>query len=136
MSTIIKSIRGDVLHSSELGTVSDAVSEAVRLGANLSGANLSGANLTGADIYGANLYGANLSGANLSRALKSHASVSFAGHGECGRTLTAVRFPDDSVKLWCGCFAGIDAGEDHLKPSRTLAMDVVLQLLNHPRALL
>ena len=65
-----------VLHEGDYVSILEAVSGAIKAGANLSGANLSGANLSRVNLYGANLsdadlsrvnlYGANLSGANLS----------------------------------------------------------------------
>jgi uncharacterized protein YjbI with pentapeptide repeats len=112
-------------------------------GANLSGADLSGADLSGADLSGANLSGADLSGANLSRAYLSgavyaFASVSFLAHGECGRTLTALRHKEgDAPVLQCGCFYGdqtklrqyIADGPEKYRATRTLALDTVLALL-------
>ena len=118
-------------------------------GANLSGANLSGADLSGADLSGAylsraNLSGADLSGADLSRANLSGAvhrwaQVAFMGHGECGRMLTAVIYAEGGDTVYqCGCFSGsidelkayIANGSGAYKPSRTMAMEVVTQLLN------
>jgi uncharacterized protein YjbI with pentapeptide repeats len=107
--------------------------------ANLSWANLSWANLSGAYLSGANLSGANLSWANLSGALFAFASVSFLGHGECGRTLTALRRKEgDAPELFCGCFTGntkalrefIANGPERLRRTRTLALDTVLLLLD------
>ena len=113
-------------------------------GANLSCADLSCANLYGADLSGANLYGADLSGADLYGAdLYAFAQVSFKGHGECGRMLTAIQQSADSeIYLCCGCFRGsvaeikayIKNGEDRFKKSRTLALNTVLKLLKEERA--
>ena len=103
-------------------------------GADLCGADLCGADLCGADLCGANLCGANLCGANLpmSRGLK-FAQVSWSGHGECGRQLSAVEFPD-GLRLFCGCFQGtpqeladyIANGAEEHKASRTKAMNFIL----------
>jgi len=112
--------------------------------ANLSRANLSRAYLSGADLSGANLSGADLSGAyligaDLIGAVYAFASVSFLGHGECGRTLTAMRRTDgDSPTLQCGCFYGnqtelrqyIADGPEKYRATRTLALDTVLALLD------
>jgi hypothetical protein len=59
-----------ILFACDLGTIKEAVVEAISSGADLYGANLRGADLRGADLsgtdlYGANLYGADLRGANL-----------------------------------------------------------------------
>ena len=132
-------------------------------GAYLSGANLSGANLSGADLSRAYLSGANLSGANLSRAdlsgaylsraylsranlsgadlsganLSAWAQVSFAGHGECGRMLTAYQQTDEQpMQFQCGCFSGTEdelrayIASDYatLAPSRLLAIETVKAL--------
>jgi uncharacterized protein YjbI with pentapeptide repeats len=111
--------------------------------ANLSGANLSGANLSGADLSWANLSRANLSGANLSGAkinneeVSSWASVQFSGHGQCGRTLLAIK-AGETTHLRCGCFSGSPAdlrgfiaGDDaRFRKTRTLALRCVLLLLN------
>ena len=110
--------------------------------ANLSGADLSGADLYDADLYHANLSGADLSGADLSRSVGlEYAQCAFAGHGECGRTLTAVKI-DGEIVLWCGCFIGspddlskyIEDGADEYKESRTLAMEFVLKAIEVKRA--
>ena len=113
-------------------------------GANLGDANLGGAYLGGANLRGANLGGANLRGANLGGAylrggeeVTDTASIQFTGHGECGRSLLAVK-SEKRILLWCGCFHGtpedlrayIDNGPDRLKRTRTLALDTVLALLD------
>ena len=71
----IKKIDGTILYTCDCETIDDALTAAVKSGADLGGADLIGANLCvadlrganlgGADLIGANLYGANLSGANL-----------------------------------------------------------------------
>jgi hypothetical protein len=82
---------------------------------------------------------ADLSGADLSGAVHSFAAVSFSGHGECGRTLTALRLKEgDPVSLFCGCFTGtteqlreyIAEGDAKYRKTRTLALDTVLMLLD------
>ena len=112
--------------------------------ANLSGADLSRANLSGADLSGANLFradlsGADLSGANLSGAVHGWAKIAFAGHGECGRMLTAIRLKEgDEPRLFCGCFDGtstelveyIQKGKAEYRATRTKAMQCVLELLD------
>ena len=117
-------------------------------GADLSRANLSGANLSGADLSGANLSRADLSGANLSRAdlsgadgekekIIAVASVQFTGHGECGRTLTAIK-TEKTIHLFCGCFSGspeelaayIARKKSCYVKTRMLAMTTALALLD------
>ena len=109
-------------------------------GANLYGANLSGANLSWANLSGANLSGANLSGANLSWAnLYKWAQVSFKGHGERGRMLTAYQ-QEETLEVFyqCGCFHGtakdlieyIAKGDEVYRKSRTIAFETVTMLLN------
>jgi len=117
-------------------------------GVDLSGADLSGANLSGANLYKADLSGVNLSGASLYKADLSGADLSGAegikyafccwdGHGECGRTLLAVKINEEDV-YFCGCFTGskeqlekyIDEGEDKFKKSRLIAMEFVSQRIS------
>ncbi len=107
--------------------------------ANLSYANLSRADLSYANLSRANLSGAYLSGADLSGAVHRWAQVAFMGHGECGRMLTAVIYAEGGDTVYqCGCFSGsidelkayIANGSGAYKPSRTMAMEVVTQLLN------
>ena len=103
--------------------------------ANLYGADLSGANLSGANLYGANLSGANLSWANLYK----WAQVSFKGHGERGRMLTAYQ-QEETLEVFyqCGCFHGtakdlieyIAKGDEVYRKSRTIAFETVTMLLN------
>ena len=98
----IKSVFGNVLFEfeKENNTVKDALTEAVKRGAdlrnadlrganlygvNLYGANLSGANLGGANLYGANLYGVNLGGANLGGANLYGANLGGANLGDWGK---------------------------------------------------
>ena len=104
--------------------------------ANLSGADLRGADLLGADLSGADLRGADLLGADLSGAYLSGAggilwaSCGWANHGECGRTLLAVRIGKLDC-YFCACFSGsleelrkyIADGEDEYKKTRTIAAD-------------
>lgn len=87
----------------------------------------------------ADLRGADLLGADLLGAVYAFASVSFLGHGECGRTLTAFRRNEgDAPTLQCGCFYGnttelrayIANGESKYRTTRTLALDTVLMLLD------
>jgi uncharacterized protein YjbI with pentapeptide repeats len=110
--------------------------------ANLFGANLSGADLSRADLSRANLFGANLSGADLFGAkikdeeVSSWASVQFSGHGQCGRTLLAIK-AGKTIHLRCGCFSGSPVGlrkfiagdEARYRTTRTLALKCVLMLL-------
>jgi uncharacterized protein YjbI with pentapeptide repeats len=109
--------------------------------ADLRGADLMGADLRGADLRSAVLRGADLRSADLSgcNGMFSYAQVSFIGHGECGRTLTAIRRKEgDAPELSCGCFDGntkqlreyIERGPDKYKKTRTLALDTVLMLLD------
>ena len=109
-------------------------------GADLSRANLYGADLSGANLSGANLSWANLSGANLSWAnLYKWAQVSFKGHGERGRMLTAYQ-QEETLEVFyqCGCFHGtakdlieyIAKGDEVYRKSRTIAFETVTMLLN------
>lgn len=107
--------------------------------ADLSMADLSMANLTRANLYGANLTRANLTRANLSGAVHTFASVEFLGHGECGRTLTAIRLTRDAEPTFqCGCFSGTQAelqeyifeGDPKYRKTRTRAMEIALELLD------
>lgn len=61
----IKTIYGIILYKCDCETIADALTSAVKSGANLRGAYLRGANLRGADLYGADLRGADLRGAYL-----------------------------------------------------------------------
>ena len=69
---------------------------------------------------------------------KQFSQISFSGHGECGRSLIAIK-ENELVKLFCGCFSGtkeeliayIEKGEEKYKKSRTLALDTVLMLLEN-----
>jgi hypothetical protein len=113
-------------------------------GANLQYANLRGAKLRHASLQDANLQDANLQyaklqGANLRGAIYAFASVSFLGHGECGRTLIAMRHKEgDAPVLGCGCFYGnqtelrkfIADGPEKYRKTRTLALETVLALLD------
>jgi len=69
---------GEVIYTSECGSVSAAVVEAITKRKPLSRADLSRADLSGADLSGANLSRADLSGADLSRADLSRADLSRA----------------------------------------------------------
>jgi uncharacterized protein DUF5758/pentapeptide repeat protein len=55
-----------LFHSDTAQNIREAMTEALRKGADLSGADLSGANLSGANLRSANLSGADLRSANLS----------------------------------------------------------------------
>jgi hypothetical protein len=116
--------------------------------ADLRGADIQGADIQGADIQGAYLQVADLRGADIQgaylRAAKwgsdeevaAIASVQFTAHGECGRTLIAVR-TDKAIHLRCGCFQGspaelrayIKAGNKKHAPTRSLALQTVLALV-------
>ena len=87
----------------------------------------------------ANLFRDDLSGANLSGAVHGWAKIAFAGHGECGRMLTAIRLKEgDEPRLFCGCFDGtstelveyIQKGKAEYRATRTKAMQCVLELLD------
>lgn len=96
----------------------------VIVGKDLSWSDRSGSDLSGSDLY-------------------AYAQVSFLGHGECGRMLTAIKQTEESeIYLCCGCFRGsekdlkdfIANGEERFRKSRTLAMKTVLKLLKEKRA--
>ena len=145
-------LRSADLYSADLRSAnlsSADLSSADLSSADLRSANLSSADLSSADLYSADLSSANLSSADLSSAdlssadLYKYAQVSFRGHGECGRMLTAIQQDEKSeVRLFCGCFNGskkdlekyIADGDPKLVPSRTLAMNTVLMLLEVERA--
>jgi hypothetical protein len=119
-----------------------SLSGASLIDANLSGANLSGANLVDANLIGASLSGASLSGASLIDAnlrgakISRVAQLSFTGHGQCGRTLTAIQ-TEKEIHILCGCFSGspdelrawIAGDEKRFAKTRTLALDTALILL-------
>ena len=65
MNIQIKHINGTVLYEGDHVSILEALSKAVKVGADLRGANLYGANLYGADLRGADLRGASLCGAGL-----------------------------------------------------------------------
>jgi uncharacterized protein YjbI with pentapeptide repeats len=137
-------LSGAVLSGADLSGAN--LSGAVLSGADLSGADLSravlsGADLRSADLSGADLRSADLSGADLSecKGLFAYAQVSFTGHGERGRMLTAIRRKDgDAPELSCGCFYGntkalreyIANGNELYRKTRTVALDTVLMLLD------
>lgn len=112
-------------------------------GASLFGADLREANLIGADLRSTNLIDARLSGASLNRANLSmakgvvYAQMSFAGHGEMGRQLLAVKI-DEQIMFFCGCFQGTEAdlreyiedGNEELKASRTFALETCLKAID------
>lgn len=94
----------------EAETISEAVQNAVKSGADLSGADLSGADLHGADLYDADLHGADLydadlydadlGGADLHRANLSDADlrrVDLSGADLSGADVDFSCWP-----LWCG----------------------------------
>ena len=146
-------LTGSILFEGDFSCIKTAVEAAVanraslvgaRLdGASLDGASLDRASLVGASLVGASLVGASLVGARLDRARldgagHTWAQVSFKGHGEYGRMLTAlVRKKGDEPELFCGCFTGsfadleeyIAEGNPKLRRTRTLAMETVRQLL-------
>lgn len=68
MTTTIIQTNGTVLYESQAGTMSEAITEAIRAGVSLAGANLYGEILYKADLTNANLRGADLRGADLTNA--------------------------------------------------------------------
>jgi uncharacterized protein YjbI with pentapeptide repeats len=133
-------LTGAVLRGADL-TGAD-LTDAVLRGADLTDAVLRGAVLRGADLRGADLTGADLTGAVLSRVRGlQYASVTFTGHGELGRMLTATKI-GENTRLFCGCFRGspedlrewIATRDKAYRPSRRLALRTVLKLLEVPRA--
>ena len=81
-------------------TISGAVQNAVKRGANLRGADLSGSNLRGADLTRSNLTGANLTRANLTGANLREADLTSAD-----LTVANLREADIDFScwpLWCG----------------------------------
>ena len=129
-------LRGADLHDADLSGAD--LRDADLSGADLRGANLRGADLRGANLSGTDLRGADLRGANLSGALGlEFASLSWNGHGERGRMLTAIKIADDIV-FFCGCFQGTlqqltnyitQQGEERYQASRTKAMNVLMSCL-------
>ena len=115
------------------------LSEANLYRAKLSGANLSGANLSGADLSEADLYRANLSEVDLTNINIPYATISFKKHGECGRTLIAIK-PKDEILFFCGCVKGvtekqlkdwINSNEFKLVKSRMKALETAIELINY-----
>lgn len=110
--------------------------------ADLSGALLSGAGFLYANLRGANLNDADLSGADLSGSVGGPAyySISWIGHGECGRRLHAVEQNGELV-FSCGCFSGsesdlleyIETGDKAYITSRLEALDIILGLHERTR---
>ena len=105
-------LTGSVLFEGDFTSIAEAVAAAIKAQANLSGANL-----------------------------HAYAQVSFRGHGECGRMLTALQQSNaHEVRLFCGCFNGsvddlrkyIADGDAKYRKTRTLALDTVLVLLAAP----
>ncbi len=106
--------------------------------ADLRSADLSYANLSSADLSSANLSYANLRSADLSYAIHRYSQIAFTGHGECGRMLTAIQLKKgDAISFFCGCFTGnekalrayIKDGAEHLRKTRTLALETSLALI-------
>jgi len=139
MKIEIKSIFGSILfeYDVENNSIRKTIEKAIASSADLRYANLSSADLRYANLSSADLRYANLSSADLQQIIgRQFAQVSFSGHGECGRSLIAIK-EDESVKLFCGCFNGtkeeliayIEKGEEKYRKSRTLAMETVLQLI-------
>ena len=114
MKIEIKSwLNGSVLFEGDFSCLADAVSAAVKSGANLSGADLSGANLSGANLSRANLSRADLSradlsGANLSRANLSGADLSGAESADLAIAQTRI-LPEGELIGWKKCADGIIA---------------------------
>ena len=128
-------LRGANLHGANLRGAD--LREACLRGADLSEASLRYTDLRGADLREACLRGADLSGADLRRARGLiYAQISFAGHGERGRRLLAVKI-DEQVIFFCGCFSGTEAdlrvyienGEENLKASRIFALETCLKAI-------
>jgi hypothetical protein len=114
MKIEIKSwLNGSVLFEGDFSCLADAVSAAVKSGANLSGADLSRADLSRADLSGANLRWANLSGANLSWANLSRADLSEAdlsGAESADLAIAQTRIlPEGELIGWKKCADGIIA---------------------------
>jgi len=134
MKIEIKSIFGSILfeYDVEGNSMRRTIEKAIESYADLRYANLSSANLSSADLSSADLRYADLQQIKG----KQFSQVSFSGHGECGRSLIAIK-EGELVKLFCGCFNGtkeelityIEKGEEKYKKSRTLAMETVLQLI-------
>ena len=117
-----------VIHQGEYTSMLEAIARAIK-----DHANLQCANLRGADLRDANLRGADLQCANLSESRNTrYSQISFDGHGECGRQLSAIMIDDEWV-VFCGCFRGsfsdletyIQQGEGEFLASRMKAMNVL-----------
>ena len=159
---ITNRLDGKVLFEADVASMKLAVEAAIAASANLRHANLCGVDLCGANLREANLCSANLRYANLRYANLSCANLSgadlryanlrgaslqqciglvfsqlsFSGHGECRRMLTAVVIGADTV-YFCGCFKGsyndlekyIEGGDPELKESRRVAARCVKMTL-------
>ena len=107
MKIEIKSwFNGSVLFKGDFSCLADAVTAAVKSGANLSGANLSGADLSRAYLSGANLSGANLGRAYLSGADLSGANLSGAKSADHAIAQTRI-LPEGDLIGWKQCANGI-----------------------------
>ena len=114
-----------IIHKGDYVSILEALSAAVKSGANLSGVDLSGANLSGADLScadlscanlsGADLSGADLSGANLSRANLSGANLS--GANLSGADLSGAN-------LFCADLSGVDLSGANLSGANLSGADL------------
>ena len=109
-------------------------------------AYLSRANLAQADLHGIRLDGADLTSVNLEKVKGLvWADCAFAGHGEAGRRLLAIRTkPRGKLMYYCGCFRGdenelrayIRTGVGILAKSRLFALEFLKQAVTFkPRTL-
>ena len=87
-------------YTKEGNTITEAVLEAIRCGADLSDADLSDANLRRANLYDADLYGADLRDANLRDAKGCYLSCptegSFIGWKKASGHIVKLRIPEDA----------------------------------------
>ena len=93
-----------IIHKGDYVSILEALSAAVKSGANLSGVDLSGANLSDADLSCADLSCANLSGADLSGADLSGANLSRANLS--GVDLSRANL--SGANLFCANLSGAD----------------------------
>lgn len=87
-----------ILHEGDYNSILDALSAAIKSGADLRGANLSGANLGGAKLSGANLTGA-INGALVVAQTRILPEGDLIGYKKCsGSTIVKLKIPANAKR--------------------------------------